>query len=159
MDQERMKLFAVFILRLNLGIYGILSATARWALDKAIEHEITTGLESPLPNLYWAIYFPMGNAATGFLIMFALIAGVAGGVSCLSGFQHSRSWTRNTFASATSAAFTAWGLTLLAMGLACKEMQLQGRNLLLKTVESFVIILSATQLLYIVAVTHIGIPQ
>ncbi|XP_057857258.1 membrane protein PM19L [Cryptomeria japonica] len=146
MAKEMMKPVAAFILVLNLCMYIIVCATAGWALNKAIEHEIITGLETPLPNPYWAVYFPMGNAATGFFIIFALIAGVVGAASCLSGLHHLRSWTGDNL---VSAALTAWGLTLLAMGLACKEIDLHGRNSRLKTVESFVIILSVTQLAYV----------
>ncbi|GLJ07084.1 hypothetical protein SUGI_0057560 [Cryptomeria japonica] len=148
MAKEMMKPVAAFILVLNLCMYIIVCATAGWALNKAIEHEIITGLGIPLPNPYWAVYFPMGNAATGFFIIFALIAGVVGAASCLSGLHHLRTWTGDSL---VSAALTAWGLTLLAMGLACKEIDLHGRNSRLKTVESFVIILSVTQLLYVAA--------
>ena len=71
----------------------------------------------PLPNPFWAVYFPMGNAATGFMVIFALIAGVVGAGSCLSGLHHIMLWTDHSLHSAASAAMTAWALTLLAMGL------------------------------------------
>ncbi|XP_057854795.2 membrane protein PM19L [Cryptomeria japonica] len=154
MAKEMMKSVALSILVLNLCMYIIVCATAGWALNKAIDHEIITGEGIPLPNPLWAVYFPMGNAATGFFIIFALIAGVVGGASCLSGLHYLGSRTENGLASAVSAALTAWGLTLLAMGLAWKEIDLHGRNSRLKTVESFVIILSVTQLLYVLVVIH-----
>ncbi|GLJ07076.1 hypothetical protein SUGI_0057210 [Cryptomeria japonica] len=154
MGQKTISLVVGTILVLNLCMYITVCATAGWALHKAIEHEIVTGLETTLPNPLWAVYFPMGNGATGFFIIFALIAGVVGVASCLSGLHYLRSWTENGLA---SSALTAWGFTLLAMGLACKEMNLQGRNSCLKIAESFVIILSATQPLYILVLTSIGI--
>ena len=57
----------------------------------------------------------MGNAETGFMVIFALIAGVVGAGSCLSGIQHIMSWKHESLVAA-SGAMTAWSLTLLAMG-------------------------------------------
>lgn len=65
---------------------------------------------------YSPVYFPMGNEATGFLIIFALIAGVVGAASCLSGIHHLRVWTAHSLASHAASAVTAWALTLLALG-------------------------------------------
>ncbi|ONI10868.1 hypothetical protein PRUPE_4G073300 [Prunus persica] len=94
----------------------------------------------------------MGNAATGFFVTFALIAGVVGAASAISGINHIRSWTADSLPSAAAAATVAWTLTLLAMGFACKEIELRIRNARLRTLEAFLIILSATQLLYIAAI-------
>jgi hypothetical protein len=58
----------------------------------------------------------MGNAATGFFVTFALIAGVVGAGSLISGLNHIRSWTSESLPSAASVASIAWALTLLAMG-------------------------------------------
>jgi len=150
-----LKPLAGLMLVLNLCMYLIVCGTAGWAINEAIERNIITSVEIPLPNPFWPVYFPMGNAATGFMIIFALIAGVVGAGSCLSGLHHVMLWTDHSLASAASAAMTAWALTLLAMGLACKEIHLHGRNSRLKTVESFVIILSGTQFFYIVLI-HSG---
>ncbi|CAA7014469.1 unnamed protein product [Microthlaspi erraticum] len=94
----------------------------------------------------------MGNAATGFFVMFALIAGVAGAASVIAGTSHLQSWTTASLPAAVSAATIAWSLTLLAMGFRCKEIELGMRNARLRTMEAFLIILSATQLLYIAAI-------
>ena len=72
------------------------------------------GLE--LPAHFSPIHFPMGNAATGFFVTFALIAGVVGVGSVISGVNHIRSWTSESLPSAASVATIAWTLTLLAMG-------------------------------------------
>eukprot|EP01018_Ginkgo_biloba_P010084 Gb_35398 [translate_table: standard] len=147
---------AGFILLLNFWMYVIVCAIAGWALNRAINHHIITGAGIPLPNPYTSLYFPIGNEATGFFIIFTLIAGVVGAGSCLSGIHHIRSWTTESLTSSISSTMTAWSLTLLAMGLACKEIHVHGRNARLKTLESFVIILSATQLLYILFI-HTGL--
>lgn len=143
------------LLVLNFCMYVIVCGTAGWAINEAIEKDIITGEGYSLPNPFWAVYFPMGNAATGFMVIFALIAGVVGAASCLAGIHHFMSWKDHTLGSAASAAMTAWALTLLAMGLAWKEIRLHGRNSRLKTLESFVIILSVTQFFYILLI-HIG---
>jgi len=74
------------------------------------------GADYSLPAHFSPIHFPMGNAATGFFIMFALIAGVAGAASVISGISHLQSWTTTSLPAAVSAATIAWSLTLLAMG-------------------------------------------
>lgn len=153
---EGAKPIAGLLLVLNFCMYTIVCGTAGWAINKAIEHEIITGVGIPLPNPFWAVYFPMGNAATGFLVIFALIAGVVGAASCISGMHHMRLWSEHSLSAVASSAMTAWALTLLAMGLAFKEIHLHGRNSRLKTVEAFVIILSATQFFYILLI-HSGI--
>ncbi|CAL9084903.1 unnamed protein product [Musa textilis] len=105
-----------------------------------------------LPAHFSPVYFPMGNQATGFFVIFALIAGVVGAAAAIAGIQHARRWNNDSLPSAASSAVIAWGLTLLAMGLACKEIYLEGRNTRLRTMEAFLIILSATQLVYILAI-------
>lgn len=153
---EGVKPIAGLLLVLNFCMYTIICGTAGWAINEAIEHEIITGLGIPLPNPFSSLYFPMGNASTGFLVIFALIAGVVGAASCISGMHHLRLWSEHSLAATASTAMTAWALTLLAMGLACKEIHLHGRNSRLKTVEAFLIILSATQFFYILLI-HSGI--
>lgn len=74
------------------------------------------GADFSLPAHFSPIYFPMGNAATGFFVMFALIAGVAGAASVISGVSHLQSWNTTSLPAAVSAATIAWSLTLLAMG-------------------------------------------
>lgn len=75
-----------------------------------------TGPGFDLPAHFSPIYFPMGNAATGFFVTFSLLAGVVGVASVISGFNHVRFWNHDSLPSAASAATIAWALTLLAMG-------------------------------------------
>ncbi|KAE8700566.1 hypothetical protein F3Y22_tig00110556pilonHSYRG00315 [Hibiscus syriacus] len=72
------------------------------------------GFELPAP--FSPIYFPMGNAATGFFVTFAMLAGVVGVASVIADINHIRSCHAGSLPSAASIAGVAWTLTLLAMG-------------------------------------------
>ena len=74
------------------------------------------GPELKLPAHFSPLFFPMGNASTGFFVTFALLAGVVGAASAISGINHIQSWTAESLPSAASVATMAWTLTLLAMG-------------------------------------------
>jgi len=143
------KSLAGFLLLLNFCMYVIVGAIAGWALNNAMDHTYSTGLRGGIPVGFFPVYFPMGNEATGFMTIFSLIAAVVGASSCLSGLHHHRVWTAHSLASSAASAMTAWALTLLAMGLAWKEIHIGGRNTKLRTLESFLIILSGTKLFYI----------
>jgi len=58
--------------------------------------------------------------------MLALIASVVGMASTLAGAHHLRLWRTETLAAAAATALIAWLLTLLAMGVACKEIHTGG---------------------------------
>ncbi|XP_018436977.1 membrane protein PM19L isoform X2 [Raphanus sativus] len=150
MAEQQMKPVASLLLLLNFCMYAIVLGIGAWSMNKAISHGFP--IDFSLPAHFSPIYFPMGNAATGFFVMFALIAGVAGAASVISGVSHLQSWTTASHPAAVSAAMIAWSLTVLAMGFGCKEIELGMRNARLRTMEAFLIILSATQLLYIAAI-------
>ncbi|CAN1150212.1 Membrane protein PM19L [Linum perenne] len=152
MANGQMKYVATLLLVLNFCMYVIVLGIGGWAMNIAIDHGFIIGAGFELPAHFSPIYFPMGNAATGFFVTFALIAGVVGAASVISGLNHIRAWHSDSLPSAAAAGTIAWTLTLLAMGFACKEIQLEGRNARLRTMEAFLIILSATQLLYIAAI-------
>ncbi|XP_077249520.1 AWPM-19-like family protein [Tasmannia lanceolata] len=152
MAGDQFKPLASGLLVLNFCMYVIVSAIGGWAINIAIDRGFIIGPDLVLPAHFSPIYFPIGNAATGFFVVFALIAGVVGGASSLAGVHHIRGWNIDSLPSALSSALIAWTLTLLAMGLACKEIDMEGRNTHLRTMEAFIIILSATQLLYILAI-------
>ncbi|KAL1218785.1 Membrane protein PM19L [Cardamine amara subsp. amara] len=153
MAGEQMKPVASGLLVLNFCMYVIVLGIAGWAMNRAIDHGFEVGANLNLPAHFSPIYFPMGNAATGFFVIFALLAGVVGAASTISGLSHIRSWTVGSLPATATAATIAWTLTVLAMGFAWKEIELQGRNAKLRTMEAFLIILSVTQLVYI-AVVH-----
>ncbi|KAJ3702406.1 hypothetical protein LUZ61_006111 [Rhynchospora tenuis] len=156
MANEGLKPAAGFLLFLNFCMYAIVAAIGGWALNVAIDRGFFIGPSLQLPAQFSPIFFPIGNGATGFFVLFALIAGVVGAASAIAGVNHLRSWSLDSLPAAATSAIIAWGLTLLAMGLACKEINLHGRNAKLITMESFVIILSATQLLYILVIHAAG---
>lgn len=152
MANAQLKPVAAGLLFLNLCMYIIVASIGGWALDKAINHGFIIDVGLVLPAHFSPIFFPMGNAATGFFVVFALIAAVVGAASALAGVHHIQAWNHESLPSASSSAVIAWTLTLLAMGLACKEIHLEGRNAHLRTMEAFLIILSATQFIYILAI-------
>jgi cytochrome bd-type quinol oxidase subunit 2 len=93
---------------------------------------------------------------TQIFLTFVLIASVVGLASVLAGAHHLRVWRGESLAAAAAAATIAWLLTLLAMGVACKQIHTRyGRNKRLKTLEAFMIILSLFELLYLLAL-HLG---
>ncbi|XP_020574052.1 uncharacterized protein LOC110020331 [Phalaenopsis equestris] len=147
-----LKPLAGLLLLLNFCMYAIVAAIGGWAVDVAIDNGFIIASGLVLPAQFSPIFFPMGNAATGFFVIFALIASVVGAAAALAGINHLRAWNSDSLPAAASSAVIAWTLTLLAMGLACKEIDLEGRNTRLRTMEAFMIILSATQLLYILAI-------
>ncbi|KAK4399307.1 60S ribosomal protein L32-1 [Sesamum angolense] len=152
MAGEQLKPIAGLLLILNFCMYTIILGIGGWAMNRAINHGFVIGPGFELPAHFSPIYFPMGNAATGFFVVYALIAGVVGVASAISGLNHIRYWDVDSLPAAASAATIAWTLTLLAMGFAWKEIELHFRNARLRTMEAFIIILSATQLLYLAAI-------
>ncbi|CAF1928744.1 unnamed protein product [Brassica oleracea var. botrytis] len=159
MAGEQMKPVASLLLVLNFCMYVIVLGIGGWAMNRAIDRGFEiAGPDFNLPAHFAPIYFPMGNAATGFFVTFALLAGVVGGASTISGLTHIRSWTVGSLPAAAMAATIAWTLTVLAMGFAWKEIEFQVRNAKLRTMEAFLIILSVTQLLYIAAVHGVKKP-
>ncbi|KAL0363530.1 UNVERIFIED_CONTAM: Ribosome maturation factor RimM [Sesamum calycinum] len=152
MAGEQLKPVAGLLLILNFCMYTIILGIGGWAMNRAINHGFVIGPGFELPAHFSPIYFPMGNAATGFFVVYALIAGVVGVASAISGLNHIRYWDVDSLPAAASAATIAWTLTLLAMGFAWKEIELHFRNARLRTMEAFIIILSATQLLYLAAI-------
>ncbi|CAL9067462.1 membrane protein PM19L [Musa acuminata AAA Group] len=147
-----LKPVASLLLFLNFCMYVIVTAIGGWAINVAINRGFIIGPELALPAHFAPVYFPIGNFATGFFVVFALIAGTVGATSAIAGFNHIRFWNYDSMQPAASSAVTAWLLTLLAMGLACKEIVLEGRNARLRTMEAFLIILSVTQLVYILVI-------
>ncbi|KAK1420375.1 hypothetical protein QVD17_21916 [Tagetes erecta] len=151
MANGQMKSVASLLMVLNFCMYAILLGIGGWAMNHAIDHGFIIGPGFDLPAHFSPIYFPMGNAATGFFVTFTLIAGVVGIASIIAGFDHYRSWDSTSRPAAVSSALIAWALTVLAMGFAWKEIEIEGRNVRLRTMEAFTIILSVTQLVYVAA--------
>ncbi|OAY28170.1 membrane protein PM19L [Manihot esculenta] len=131
------------LLFLNLIMYVIALGFASWCLNRYINGQT---------------YHPSfgGNGATGFFLTFAILACVVGIVSKFAGGTHIRAWRNDSLAAAGASSLVAWAITVLAFGLACKQINLGGyRGWRLKVVEAFIIILTFTQLLYLLLL-HAG---
>ncbi|KAK4283608.1 hypothetical protein QN277_000541 [Acacia crassicarpa] len=148
---------ASILLVLNLVLYFIVTVIASWAVNHGIQRSRETASNLSPPVQLFPIYFPIGNAATGMFIIFSLIAGVVGFTTSLTGLQNVSVWdVSNLYAAATSS-FTSWALTLLAMGFACKEIQLGWTDSSLRSLEIITIFVTGTQLLC-TGVIHAGVP-
>ncbi|KAG2619445.1 membrane protein PM19L-like [Panicum virgatum] len=135
------------LLFLNLIMYVVVAAIAGGAINYSID-ESRNSLQGVSPPVrLFPIYFPIGNLATGFFVIFALVAGVVGISTSLTGLHDVAQGLPANMMSAAAAALVTWTLTLLAMGLACKEINVSWRPASLRTLEAFTIILAGTQLL------------
>ncbi|KAI0526989.1 hypothetical protein KFK09_002585 [Dendrobium nobile] len=156
MATEGLKSVATFFLFINLLIYAIVVVIAGWALNYGI-HETTQAVSGlSLPARLFPIYYPIGNFATGFFVIFSLIAGLVGVASSLTGLQNVLQGNASGLLSAASSSVIAWGLTVLAMGLACKEISIGWRTAGLRALETLTILVSGTQLLCTGAI-HAGL--
>nr|TKW10275.1 hypothetical protein SEVIR_6G151900v2 [Setaria viridis] len=144
---------------LNLIMYVIVAAIAGWAINYSIGESMNSLQGASPPVRLFPIYFPIGNLATGFFVIFALITGVVGISTSLTGLHDVGQGFPANMMSAAASALITWTLTLLAMGLACKEISVSGGPrasymclspylcAVQRTLEAFTIILSGTQLL------------
>ncbi|XP_057522263.1 membrane protein PM19L-like [Amaranthus tricolor] len=131
------------VLVVDLVVYLIILGLASWSLNKYIDGQ----QNNPLLG---------GNAATSYMLIFALLAGTTGIASVLAGFAHYRAWSTASMAASASVAAISWALTGLAFGLAWKEVRLGGhRGKRLTTLEVFIIISALIHLLYIMLL-HAG---
>lgn len=131
------------ILVVDLVIYLIILSLASWALNKYIDGQQNH------PHLG-------GNAATNYMLMFALLGGTTGVAAVGAGFVHFRAWSVASMAAAASVAVISWALTALAFGLAWKEVRLGGyRGKRLQTLEVLIITSTLIHLLYIMLL-HAG---
>ncbi|KAE8721351.1 myb family transcription factor family protein [Hibiscus syriacus] len=132
------------LLFLNLVMYFIVLGFASWCVNRYINGQTNH------PSM-------SGNGATGFFLTFSIVAAVVGIVSKFAGAQHVRSWRSDSLAAAGSSALIAWTLTALAFGFACKHISIGGwRGWRLRILEAFIIILTFTQLLYVLLI-HAGV--
>lgn len=69
-----------------------------------------------IPARIFPIFFPMGNMATGFFVIFALIAGVVGVSTSVTGLTNVFQWDAPNLNTAAASSLLTWALTLLAMG-------------------------------------------
>lgn len=72
--------------------------------------------ELTIPVRLFPMYFPMGNMATGFFIVFSLITGLVGVASSVAGINNILQWNGPNLLSAATTSATSLSLTILAMG-------------------------------------------
>ncbi|XP_052191539.1 membrane protein PM19L isoform X1 [Diospyros lotus] len=162
---------AFVLLMLNLILYLIVMIISAWAINHGTEKasELVFSRSSirknsneqtlfagvpfasaasalPIPARLFPIFFPIGNMATGFFVIFSLIAGVVGFITSLTGINNVFQGTESNLHAAAASSLTTWALTLLAMGLACKEINVGWTDSNLRTLEVILILLSGTQL-------------
>ncbi|XP_054806392.1 membrane protein PM19L-like [Prosopis cineraria] len=152
------KSVASILLVLNLVLYVVITVIASWAVNHGIEHSRETASRLPIPARIFPIYFPIGNMATGFFILFSLTAGVVGITTSLTGLHNLSQWNAPNLNAAAVSSFTTWAFTVLAMGFACKEIELGWTHSNLRTLEIFTIIVTATQMLC-TGVIHVGVSE
>ncbi|XP_044416765.1 membrane protein PM19L isoform X1 [Triticum aestivum] len=140
------------LLCINLVMHAAVLGIAGWSLNKFIDRETHRHLG--------------GNTATGYLLVFSLMAGVVGACSVLPALLHVRApWHSESLAAAASTGLVSWALTALAFGfcptlappviLACKHITLGNRGRRLRTLEAFITISTLTQLFYLLLL-HAG---
>ncbi|TKY54068.1 AWPM-19 protein [Spatholobus suberectus] len=152
------KSVASILLALNLVLYFIVLVIASWAVNHGIQRSGETASVLSLPARIFPIYFPMGNMTTGFFVIFSLVAGVVGFTTSLTGLHNIFQWNAPNLHAAAMSSLTTWALTLLAMGFACKEIELGWTDSNLRTLEMITIIVTATQLLC-TGVIHVGVSE
>ncbi|KAJ4779405.1 AWPM-19-like family protein [Rhynchospora pubera] len=135
---------ATFLLFVNLIMYAAAAVVAGWAINYSIDEAPSATLAPPAR--IFPIYFPIGNLATGFFVIFSLLAGIVGVMTSLTGLQEVMQARLPSILSAAASSVVTWALTLLAMGLACKEISIGPRPANLRALETLTIILSGTQL-------------
>ncbi|KAH6769848.1 AWPM-19-like family protein [Perilla frutescens var. hirtella] len=128
---------AFILLVLNVILYFIVIVIASWAVNHGIERSHETASVLSPPARIFPIYYPFGNLATGFVVIFSLIAGVVGFTTSITGIYNVLQWNAPNMHAAAASSLMSWLLTLLAMGLACKEIDISwtGSNLVFVEVE------------------------
>ncbi|KAK6117293.1 hypothetical protein DH2020_048964 [Rehmannia glutinosa] len=147
---------AFMLLVLNVFLYLIVIAIAAWAVNHGIERSHETASVLSLPARIFPIYYPFGNMATGFVVIISLIAGVVGFTTSITGIINVIQWNAPNLHAAAISSLVSWLITMLAMGLACKEIDIGWTESNLRTLETILILVSGTQL-FCTAAIYIGV--
>ncbi|XP_074315747.1 membrane protein PM19L [Silene latifolia] len=147
MASQGPKSAAMLLLVVNLALYFIIMVISGWAVNHAIENTHESASVLTIPARIFPIYFPIGNMATGFFIIFSLLVGVLGMAVSLLGMYNVMQWSASSLYAASTSSLGIWALTVLAMGLACKEISVGYTGSNLRTLEVITIIVSGTQLI------------
>eukprot|EP00246_Nothoceros_aenigmaticus_P001602 TRINITY_DN1209_c0_g1_i1.p1 TRINITY_DN1209_c0_g1~~TRINITY_DN1209_c0_g1_i1.p1 ORF type:complete len:169 (+),score=14.97 TRINITY_DN1209_c0_g1_i1:160-666(+) len=99
---------------------------------------------------------PTGNDATIWFLLLSLISGVVGLASVFAATHHTRVWRTDSLAAAGATALIDFFISVLALGLAAKEIHIGGRDRRLRVLEGFVISVTVFKLLKLMAL-HAGV--
>ncbi|KAK9685010.1 hypothetical protein RND81_10G249600 [Saponaria officinalis] len=146
MASEGPRSAALLLLIVNLVLYFVIMVISGWAVNHAIENTHESASVLSIPARIFPIYFPIGNMATGFFIIFSLLVGVLGITTSILGMYNVMQWTASSLYAAATSSLAIWALTVLGMGLACKEINVGYTDSNLRTLEVIMIIVSGTQL-------------
>ncbi|XP_038882132.1 uncharacterized protein LOC120073380 isoform X1 [Benincasa hispida] len=119
-----MKAIAAPILFFNFCICIVIFGIGGWVMNHTMDNGFVIGAGFEVPQYFSPIFFQIGNSATGFFVIFALIAAVAVVASAISGSFYFRFSDSSNLPPAASTALIACFLTFLAMGFAWKEIAL-----------------------------------
>ncbi|KAL7144620.1 hypothetical protein ABFS83_07G024500 [Erythranthe nasuta] len=147
---------AFSLLVLNIFLYFIIIIIAAWAANHGIEISHEKAYVLAIPARIFPIYYPFGNMATGFVVISSLIAGVVGFATSIVGINHVMQWNAPNLHAAATSSLVSLLLTVLAMGFACKEIDIGWTDSNLRTLETILIMVSGTQL-FCTAAIHIGV--
>ncbi|PWA54393.1 AWPM-19-like family protein [Artemisia annua] len=111
-----------------------------------------------LPARLFPIYYPFSNMATSYVVILSLLTGVVGFTTSATGINNVAQWKASNLYAASASALISWSLTLLAIGFACKEIDIGWSGSNLRALEVFLIIVSGTQLVSMVMI-HAGIEE
>ncbi|XP_071721760.1 membrane protein PM19L-like [Rutidosis leptorrhynchoides] len=147
-----------FLFFVNLVLYLVVIIIASWAVNHGIEktHEQASVLS--IPARIFPIYYPFGNMATGYVVILSLLAGVVGFTTSAIGIGNVSRWNAPNLYAASASSLITWSLTLLAMGFACKEIDIGWSGSTMRALEIILIIVSGTQLFSMIAI-HAGIEE
>ncbi|KAG6764821.1 hypothetical protein POTOM_032309 [Populus tomentosa] len=154
---------AFMLLILNMGLYFFMIIISSWIINRGIVRSRESAAILTIPARIFPIYFPMGNLATGFFVILSLLAGVVGFTSSVTGLYNLFLWNAPSIHATYASSLASLSLTLLAMGFACKEINIGWTDSVLcmvldvnvdeqRTLEVVTIIVSGTQLLCTVAI-------
>nr|XP_043622912.1 membrane protein PM19L-like [Erigeron canadensis] len=147
-----------FLLFVNLVLYLIIIIIASWAVNHGIEETHGQASVLSIPARIFPIYYPFGNMATGYVVILSLLAGVVGFTTSAAGLSNAAQWDSSNLYTASIFSIITWSFTLLAMGFACKEIDIGWGGSALRALEVLLIIVSGTQLFSMIAI-HSGIEE
>ncbi|CAM6099778.1 unnamed protein product [Calypogeia fissa] len=88
------------------------------------------------------------NGITPYVVLLALIEGTFLGAAIVVGLSHAYHYTPGSVGSAFATSVIAWGVDILALGFAAKEINIGGQGSRAKVIESFIIVIGFFETIY-----------